>query len=241
MTSKIVSSLRERGTLETLKRMRVFLSRKLFDESFDRKYGTDTSGIVDLDGLSVVGDKGRGIWYEPTSPKTFNSILRDLQVDFSKYVFFDIGSGKGRVLFLASMFPFKEIMGIEFARELHEIAQRNISIFSDARMKCKAITSVNADAGSYRFPENNLFLTFYSPFRDVDLWQKTIDNAKAAAAINGSRILLVFVGGNEDVIALLKENFFWQEVNVPRQSSFPIQYRAFVVSNKSLEDVLQQC
>jgi hypothetical protein len=240
MVSEIFSLLKRRGVVETLKRVRVFLARKLFDESFDRKYGTDTSGVVDIDGLSVLGDKGRGIWYEPTSPRTFNSILLGLDVDFSQYVFFDIGSGKGRVLLLASMFPFKEIIGIEFARELHEIAQRNISIFRDAKMRCAAIRTVNADASSYQFPDDNLFLTFYSPFRDVDLWRKTIENAKAAAAKSGSRILLVFVGGNEGVIALLKENFYLQEVNVPRQSSFPIQYRAFVTSNKSIEDVLRK-
>jgi tRNA G46 methylase TrmB len=42
-----------------------------------------------------------------------------LNISFEDFTFFDFGSGKGRALHLASEFPFKNIIGVEFSSKLH--------------------------------------------------------------------------------------------------------------------------
>ena len=52
-------------------------------------------------------------------PARFRKVLASLQIAFHDYTFIDFGSGKGRALLLASEFPFKRIIGLEFSPELH--------------------------------------------------------------------------------------------------------------------------
>jgi len=47
-------------------------------------------------------------------------VLEKLSINHSEFTFIDFGSGKGRVLFLASEYPYKKIIGVELARMLHE-------------------------------------------------------------------------------------------------------------------------
>lgn len=74
--------------------------------------------------------------YLPTSTLAFQSIMRNLPTDVSEYVFVDFGSGKGRTLLLAAEFNFKRIIGVEFARELHDTAVKNVKNYSSASQKC---------------------------------------------------------------------------------------------------------
>jgi len=49
------------------------------------------------------------------------------------FTFVDLGSGKGRVLLMASHYPFKRIIGVEFIPELHQVAQENIRKYTEQR------------------------------------------------------------------------------------------------------------
>jgi hypothetical protein len=47
------------------------------------------------------------------------------------FTFIDLGSGKGRVLLMASDYPFKRIIGVEFMPELQRVAQENIRKYAE--------------------------------------------------------------------------------------------------------------
>ncbi len=81
-----------------------------------------------------------------------------MPIRYEDFTFIDLGAGKGRVLLVASRFPFKRLIGVEFARELVETARRNIERFG-----CRAEV-VHADAADYRFPSENLVVYLYNPF-----------------------------------------------------------------------------
>jgi predicted RNA methylase len=81
-----------------------------------------------------------------------------LQISYEDFVFIDFGAGKGRTLLIASLFGFKRIIGVEFARELVEIARENVK-----RFVCRA-EIMHADAAEYRVPDDNLVAYFYNPF-----------------------------------------------------------------------------
>ena len=131
---------------------------------FDWRHGVRTCGTVNLTDLTLVGNNtGHGRYY-PSHPKFLFEVLSLLNVDHPSHTFVDLGSGKGRVLFVASEFPFSEIIGVEFASELHEIASRNVRSYRSKTQKCKNIKTLNLDAAEFEFPLTPLVLYMFNPF-----------------------------------------------------------------------------
>jgi SAM-dependent methyltransferase len=165
--TKLLRSLREHGAHESFtlvgKNLRAVTNRYL-NRHWDRRFHVDTTGIVLLEALTCSGDKAPGIWYEPTPVRTLEHIFRFLPNKPADFTFVDFGSGKGRALLYASRFPFKRIVGVEFAKELHSIAERNIQTFRSSRQRCFDIRSVCMDAGEFEIPEGDCVLYFFHPF-----------------------------------------------------------------------------
>ena len=132
---------------------------------FDLTRRVSTAGVALLDGLSLAGDAKRGFMYMPARPTPVRLAVRDLPIrEYENYTFVDLGSGKGRMLFLAAEYPFRRIEGVEFALELHTEAQRNIARYRNRRRRCPRIESVNVDAADYVFPRENLVIALFNPF-----------------------------------------------------------------------------
>lgn len=139
----------------------------LRSRAFDWRYNIQTCGDSELDTLHISsGNALHGTPYIPTHPKAGRNTFENLPIqDFSRYTFIDFGSGKGRMLFIAAEFPFRKIIGVEFAPELHQIAVDNIRRYRNPQQKCFDLESVNCDAAEYPFPEGEMVLYFYFPFR----------------------------------------------------------------------------
>ena len=124
---------------------------------FDKHYKIETRASAEED-LSAESP------YLPTRPNAVRRLLRELPLtNYADYIFLDIGSGKGRVLLLASEYPFREVVGVELRKELHELAVQNI----DRRprpTRQSPIQLLNMDARDYVFPDENLVLYIFNPF-----------------------------------------------------------------------------
>src|SRR5690349_8562835 len=90
---------------------------------FDRRNGVCTTGKVSLQELGLTGE--RSVRYEATPIRFFHSVIARLNIDYQSTVFIDFGSGKGRMLLLASHYPFRAIIGVEISRALCQIAIAN--------------------------------------------------------------------------------------------------------------------
>lgn len=160
MIPRIRKSLRERGLITSLRRS-LLLPVHLFREyraakslhpdtqvsEFDREYGVDTDGefkgwtyLSDLDIASPNWIDGND--YAAIEPERFRRVFSSFDIAFEDFTFIDFGSGKGRALLLASDFPFKRILGLEFSPELHQAAEGNIRRYSSATQKCRDIQSL---------------------------------------------------------------------------------------------------
>jgi precorrin-6B methylase 2 len=118
--------------------------------AFDDQYGTATRWF----------DLGN---YEPTPPDVIEAILDDLSdLPLEEWAFVDLGSGKGRVVLLAGMRPFREVVGIEKRRALHRRAERNLERFTGTLVRRPRL--VCSDALEARLPEGPLALFLYNPF-----------------------------------------------------------------------------
>lgn len=113
----------------------------------------------------IVGQLRDSLTYHPARVSNVRTALHDLPIqDPSQYAFIDVGSGKGRILFLAAELPFRKIIGVEFATALHQQACANIEHFNHHKQRCSNVESINADAAEFEFPDQNLVLFFFNPF-----------------------------------------------------------------------------
>jgi hypothetical protein len=176
-------------------------------EAFDRTYGTDTAQIVKLTSLNIAGSTWAHAGpYQGTHEPELYSIMDDLQVDHAKFVFVDIGSGKGKVLLIASKYPFSRIRGAEFSQELHEIAVENVKRYKHPGQVCSDIAAICMDATLYELPSEPCFLFLYNPFEAtvmrtfIEHLDRTLEasprplillylNPRAADVVDGSRTL----------------------------------------------------
>lgn len=146
-----------------LKNRKSFVTYRVQDE-FDRQHGIETSKRVALSDLDVASSNwiySDGYW--PTPPEVFREALAAVNARLEDLVFIDFGSGKGRVLLMASEFPFRKVVGVEFSRELHDIAEDNIKRYKSATQKCRDISSVCADFTQFPIPPGPLFVFLYNP------------------------------------------------------------------------------
>src|SRR6202167_3603941 len=91
-----------------LKIRKNYVNYRIQDE-FDLQHGIETSKRVHLTDLKVESPNwiySDGYW--PTPPEVFQEAILSLRSEPEDLVFIDFGSGKGRVLLIASEFPFRK-------------------------------------------------------------------------------------------------------------------------------------
>lgn len=195
---KLARSVRDRGIAPTLALARKNIVHELrwyLDRRFDRLHGTETSERIELDALDIVGtNRALGVYYEPTSTRMFRCIMDHVgsRLRTEEFVFIDYGSGKGRTLLMASDYPFRSIIGVEFSRELHETAQRNIAVYRDRCQRCANLLAVHVDATTFDPPEGDLLVYFFNPFQR-EVMSRVVARIAQSARRHGSRIALVYL------------------------------------------------
>jgi SAM-dependent methyltransferase len=133
---------------------------------FDTTRRVQTSGLVAVPEASkVVGEIRDSYIYGAVRVANAHVALRDLPLsDYSQYTFVDMGSGKGRMLFVAAEYPFRKVIGVEFSNDLHEEALANIKRYKYSGQRCADIESVHGDAAEFEFPNERLVLYMFNPF-----------------------------------------------------------------------------
>jgi SAM-dependent methyltransferase len=125
-------------------------------DEFDIRYGTDTSGSINLWKYRIESPNARyGVSYGSTSEQHIEVLLAPLPRTAS---FVDLGCGKGRPLLVAAKLRFKTVIGVEFVRELAEVARGNL------RKVGTGATVVHEDAAAYEFPAGPLIVYLCNPF-----------------------------------------------------------------------------
>lgn len=168
--------------------------RSIEDWWFDTTRSVETCAhLPQPDPSQVVGDLADSLTYAPVRANNVRSSLRDLPIrNYSDHLFIDIGSGKGRVLFVAAEFPFRKVIGVEFATPIHQYALANIQRFNHWRQKCPSIESINANAMEYDFPNENLVLYLCNPF-GPQIMSRMLDNLKHSLDTNPRHVIIVML------------------------------------------------
>jgi SAM-dependent methyltransferase len=171
-----------------------FLRRKeRVDQAFDRDTGVDTGGVDHLYDLTITSKNARfGTSHIASDPNEFAEAMASVDMDLSEATFIDMGSGKGRALLLAAAYPFKQIIGIEFAAELHQLAQANLASLAATGKSDPRIALIHGDATTYALPAGPLVLYFFNPF-DAEVMRPIAEMAMASWRANPRPMRAVYV------------------------------------------------
>ena len=154
--------------------------RPLTPDAFDLAHGVETTSRVHLTDLQIESPNwihAGGYWPSPSD--LIQEVLSGLKIRYEDFVFIDFGSGKGRVLLMASEFPFRKILGVEFSSELHTIAQQNVARYQSSTQKCKDIATVCMDFTQFPIPPDPLIAFLYNP-ADEQIMTALVDNLSAS-------------------------------------------------------------
>jgi SAM-dependent methyltransferase len=143
--------------------MQARIHRHLLDPWQDRRLGIKATGLVRPSELRLEGRNAEhSNEYFGTPSLVLDRGLDALQLDHPRFVFVDLGCGKGRVLLRAAMRPFRRVEGIELSGAMHEVAVENIEL---AKPLVRApVVARHGDVTEYELPTEPLVLYLFNAF-----------------------------------------------------------------------------
>lgn len=140
------------------------------ESSFDVRFGTDTTAELTPTEAAIPAERRDGAtMYLPSVEQDLEAMLEALAWPaslISQATFVDIGSGKARVVLLAAMRRFREVLGVELSPVLHAIAQRNLERVRDRGVLLSPARLALGDATELAVPHGPLIAYLYHPFRE---------------------------------------------------------------------------
>jgi predicted RNA methylase len=164
---------------------------------FERRYRVRTAGKIYLDEFGLAAEDR--VYYIPANWRTLRRTLRRDEVTESD-VFIDLGSGMGRMVVEAARYPFKRVIGVELAKELHEIATSNVKN-TRLPLLCKDIALVQSDVLEYRIPDDVTVVFMNNPFRGP-VFATVIENLIASVDAHPRPVRLIYANPVEEPFLL---------------------------------------
>lgn len=164
------------------------------DRTFDRRFGTDTGGSVATSELGILDRPTReqAILYLPSPPGVTRWMLRNVGVAPAQCTFVDLGCGKGRVLLIASEWPFKRILGVEISETLAAVARDNARRVCEAEPARTPVEVECVDAAAFVIPDGDLLLHLYHPF-ESDLLAKVLSRLETSWRARPRRVVVAYL------------------------------------------------
>lgn len=184
---RFISSLRKFG----FKRVAQTILSIVEDYIYDFKYQIDT-----FEKNKVTGEDPDKIEadfyfrYQPTRFRHFRKLMQQIHFPLNT-VFVDVGSGKGKVLLMASEYGFKEIVGIEKSVELCQIAEKNIHNYQKKKGVQQPIQIIETDILLYKFKGNEQVFYLFNPFNN-EVMKTFIEMLEISIQKNPRKVWLIF-------------------------------------------------
>lgn len=172
------------------------------DREFDARFGVRTQGTIAPNELRTESDSCVfANEYAPSRPGEFFRLLGRIKVRYEDFIFVDLGSGKGRVLLMASELSFRRIVGVEFDSELHRVAEENIHNYQSPTGKCGNFELLHLDAADYPIPDEKTIFYFYNPFQE-EVLAKVLANIRRSLAEHPREIYIIYCNAvHRDVVS----------------------------------------
>jgi SAM-dependent methyltransferase len=157
----------------------------------EKKYGINTTGQDELIKLEELGvDLSHATIYMPVSYYLLEEIFQQLQGS-SRNHFLDMGCGKGRALCMAAHQGFKKVTGIDFSKDLCEIAKENLTL-TKAKIPAFEFNVINNDAFYYKIPDDVDCIFFFNPFDEI-IMSAVVNNIFESLQHNPRKLNIIYV------------------------------------------------
>jgi SAM-dependent methyltransferase len=174
----------------------------------EKKYGINTTGADELNKLEKQGiDISHATIYMPVSYSLLEEIFNRLNPNLSAAAltkaepqttnhkqqthFLDIGCGKGRALCVAAHQGFKQVTGLDFARDLCEAAKENLTI-TNQKIPALKFKVINNDAFYFEIPNDVDCIFFFNPFDEI-IMSGVVNNIFTSLQNNPRNISIIYV------------------------------------------------
>jgi SAM-dependent methyltransferase len=181
------------------------VSRMLHGEKkhpFDRAHGVDTGGLIYAAGEQARHNAG----YYATAPSLFRGAmglwretLAGTGFGVEDYTLVDIGCGKGRVLMMATEYPFREIVGVELDPGLARIVRKNLRKWMIRTRARARVRIIEADALALVLPDVPVALFYFNSF-ERELTGQWLSRLAALARIRTAPLDLIYVHPEFDAL-----------------------------------------
>jgi hypothetical protein len=165
------------------------------DSGFDARYGTDTNAaLTPVEAGIPAGRRAGATMYLPSMDQDLDAMLAAVPwpSDRTRHAaFVDVGSGKGRVVLLAAMRRFREVIGVELSPVLHAIAECNLARVRDGGHLASPASVELGDATELALPDGPVVLFLYHPFREA-IALAVMDRVLASLAADPRPIAILY-------------------------------------------------
>jgi hypothetical protein len=168
--------------------------RAAAERALDAELGLDTYDGIKLHEMDIPSKSWiLGTEYMGVRKDLFNECVGAVPAEPPGFTLLDLGSGKGKALFLAAALGFKRAIGVEFAPPLHETAVENIAKFQERFPGLCDITAVLADAGEWDdYPPEPTILFMANPFYD-EIMAKVLDRIRGSLRQSPREFYIAYV------------------------------------------------
>lgn len=183
------------------------------DRAIERLCFVRTGAHIPLSILSVPSHLRRsGHDYRPTPRLVFKWAMEAVAEPFTRYAFVDYGAGRGRVLLLASHYPFEKITGAEIAEELYDDCLLNIAQYPRSLMKCRDVECLHLSAMHLNVPDGETVFFFNNPFNQ-DMLERVAREIVSAYKRDPRRcyVVCVDIGAHR----LFEETGIFRQIQLP--------------------------
>lgn len=201
LSNRVLKKIQSEGVKNTL----LAAVSNIYDRYYDLKFNIDTIAWVSNEELVKVDQVAiHASCYQATKVLPLRQLFKTLKLPKNQ-VIIDIGSGKGRVLFVASEFNFKTVRGIELSKSLCEIAQQNIINFTKKKKVNVQFEITNCDATSYQFKDDEYVFFLYNPFNE-HVMSTVLDHINDSLKRNKRAIKIIYAYPVEAALIKTKLN-----------------------------------
>lgn len=165
----------------------------------EKKYGINTTGADELFKLEKQGiDISHATIYMPVSYTLLEEIFVKLDCRKQQTTnhkpqthFLDLGCGKGRALCVAAHHGFKKVTGLDFAKDLCEVARENLTITMQ-EIRDLEYKIINNDAFYFDIPDDVDCIFFFNPFDEI-IMSAVVNNIFSSLQNNPRKITVIYV------------------------------------------------
>lgn len=185
---------------------------QLRSREFDKHFGTDTYGRIDVPVSEDQHDTTR--WgYSAINHDFFREMISAIPVSLTPYTFVDIGSGKGAAVLMASEFPFKQLIGVELNAELVDIARTNVLHFNRTTGKNINPEWAVGDFFKWEIPPQPCLFFFNNPFPEA-LTLQALQHLERMLAHHPYPMLMVFRKAPASSGHYLHRSAYWKALRL---------------------------